>query len=868
MKSMRQIRIIVLLLLLALSLPAASQEQGAIAGIVTDAVTGRGLDGASMMIEESGLGVVTDVRGTFRLAPIPPGDYTLIVSFVGYRTRFERVRVESGRETRLDIRLQTAPIGLERTLIEADPAALSTAASRPLRAFDLRTRPHRSTRELLQVVPGLFTVAHGGGKAEQIFMRGFDSGFGTDVAVAVDGMSVNLVSHGHGQGYADLHFLIPEVVERMELFKGPYFAEFGNLSSAGQILFHTYQRLPENRFQVEKGAFGSARYVLQYQLPDTSRGNSAYFAGDFSRTDGPFDHPQDLHRLKLFAKVHRRLSGDATLTVDAGGVSSAWDASSLIPQRAVANGRVSRWGSFNDALGGNSARQNLNLTYRTRSPDAVREFTAHAYLSRYHLQLFSDYTFFYQDPIFGDMVEQTDSRLVSGLDSKYRTPNRFGPLRGTATLGGGFRADDIDLSLWQVVARRRYWPLSDARVHERNFFFWGQEELALGPRWRLILGLRTDYFTFQVEDRLEVPQGSVLPLSEWLKQVRARGKLLHVSLVQPHASGMADQMRVSPKLGLAYSPIPGIDLFANAGAGFHSNDARSVVVGQFVRDQWRAMESLGASPEEIVAVLDTLNFDSEQRRMEILPRTVGAEIGFRLRLLGRAEERLFGRAAPTLFRPFRQLGAAAGHAPGNARIHAPVAGLQGTLNLSAVLWWIDVDEEFIYTAETGVSEERGRTRRWGVDVETRLQLLSWLWADADLNWAHARLRDAEEDKDAVPLAPRFTAAGGLTARLGSRWEGSFRYRRIDDRPATADGSLTAGGYALFDLSLAHHAGDFRIDLAVENLFDTEWREAQYAIQSLLPGEGELALRGPGPPPEVHFASGNPRNLRIGISFFY
>lgn len=859
MKPTRQFPAI-LLLLLALFLPAFSQERGIIVGTVLDAATDRGLDGASAMIEESGLGAVTAPGGIFRLAPVPPGEYTLIVSFVGYRTRFERVRVESGRETRLDLRLQPAPIGLEHTLIEADPAAPSTAASRPLRAFDLRTRPHRSTRQLLQIAPGLFTVAHAGGKADQIFMRGFDSGFGTDVAVAVDGMPVNLVSHGHGQGYADLHFLIPEVVARMELFKGPYFAEFGNLSSAGQILFHTYQRLPENRLQVEKGAFGSARYALQYQLPDTSRGNSAYFAGDLSRTDGPFDHPQNLHRLKLLAKVHRRLSGDASLTVDAGGVSSAWDASSLIPQRAVADGRISRWGSFNDAEGGNSARQNLNLIYRTHSSDAVGEFTAHAYLSRYHLQLFSDYTFFYQDPIFGDMVEQTDSRLVSGLDSKFKTANRFGRLRGTATLGGGLRADDIDLSLWQVVKRRRYWPLSDARVHERSYFLWGQEELALSPRWRLTLGLRADYFTFQVEDRLEVPQGSVLPLSEWLKQVRARGKLLHVSLIQPHASGMADQVRVSPKLGLAYSPLPGIDLFANAGTGFHSNDARSAIAGQFVREQWRAMEGLGASPEEIAAVLDTLNFDPQQRRMEILPRTVGAEIGFRLRLLGRAEA--------TLFRPLRQLGPPAGHAPGNARIHAPVASLQGSLNLSAVLWWIDVDEEFIYAAETGVAAERGRTRRWGVDTEVRLQLLSWLWADADLNWARPRLRDADSDRDAVPLAPRFTAAAGLTGRSGSRWEGNLRYRRIDDRPATGDGSLTAEGYALFDLSLAHHAGDFRIDLAVENLFDAQWREAQFAIQSLLPGEGELALRAPGPPPEIHFSPGNPRNLRIGISYFY
>lgn len=838
--------------------PAGAHET--LSGNVLDAQSGLALVGAYVELEETHKGATTGEEGSFQLDLPPPGSYTLSVSFVGYHSQRLAIAVRAGEPAPVLVQLEPEPIQLQSILVQADPAAISAASSRTLRAFDLRTRPRASSRDLLQVVPGLFTAQHSGGKAQQLFLRGFDGGFGTDVAVSVDGMPVNLVSHGHGQGYADLNFLIPETVEHLEVFKGPYAAQYGNLANAGQLTLTTRDRLDQNTLRVEQGRFNTARYTALYQVSPDSAQNSAYFAGDYQATDGPFDQPEDLQRLSLYGKVYRRLADEAELRFSLGGFSSSWNASSQLPTRAVAAGRVSRWGTINPAEGGHTTRHNLLLDYRKGGRSGAEGFAAQAYLCDYNLALYSDYTFFLQDPIFGDMVEQSDDRYLAGLQAQYHLAHRLGPLLARWQGGGGFRADKVDLELWQVVQRRRYWPLLDARVQEHNSFLWGQEELAWGPQWRLILGLRADYFTFQVEDRLEAAQPGVLPLSEWLRIFQQRDhaprpKALHVPLVQPHASGLAQAAILSPKANLIYAAGPGLDLFANFGTGFHSTDARSAVIGRFVREQSAFMALRGGTPSQIDAVLDTLNFDPALRQARILPRTVGAELGFRTRLQG-------NRAGSF------SLGPSLGHYGSDVRFHAPAVRLAERFTLGGALWWMDVQDEILYDPQVGTAEPRGRTRRWGVDLEARSQVGPWLWADVDLNWAHGRRRDAPAGADHIPLAPSFTSAGGLTLRPSQRFEAGLRYRHLADRPATADNRLRAEGYTLFDLSASCHLGPFLLELAAENLLDTQWREAQFAGDSLLPGEGGQAQHGPPPATDINFVPGAPFNLRLGVSFFY
>lgn len=619
---------VVWVVLLLVSVPAGrAQVHGILAGVVVDARTGGRLSGANLLLEENGLGTTADAEGAFRFTRLQPGAYTLIVSFVGYRTSFVQVSVSAGAETGIAVRLRPEPIELQRVLVEADPTATSAGFSRPVREFDLRVRPLRSSHDLLRVVPGLVAAGPSGGKAAQLFLRGFDAGFGTDVAISVDGMPVNLVSHGHGQGYADLKFVIPETVERVEVFKGPYFAEFGNLATAGQVAIRTRERMDQNSVRVERGAFDAVRYAAFYQLPREEGENSAYFAGDFSGADGPFDHPEELRRLRVFAKVHRRLSDEATLNLEAGGFGSIWNSSGLVPLREIERDNITRWGAVDDAQGGSTARQNLVVAYQADDAESGDGFALRGYLSDYSLELFSDYTFLLQDGVYGDMVEQTDSRLVAGLESRYRRPYALGRMRGVATLGGGLRADDIERSMWQVVARRRYWPLVDDTVRERNFFLWGQQELVPGSGWRLALGLRGDYFTFQVDDRLEKLQDGIPPLAIVLQELRRSGKPVHVPLKQAHASGMAEGFILSPKASLVCSPAGNLDLFANFGMGFHSNDARGAVSGRFIEEQWRFLQGKGATEEEIARVLEWHGSGDPRAGAALAVGRCGSELG-------------------------------------------------------------------------------------------------------------------------------------------------------------------------------------------------------------------------------------------------
>ncbi|MYF99392.1 Plug domain-containing protein, partial [Candidatus Poribacteria bacterium] len=175
---------------------------------------------------------------------------------------------------------------LDKILIEGE-RIYSTASSRIIRDFDLNVRPVRTAQDMLQFAPGLVIAQHaGGGKAEQIFLRGFDADHGTDVAISSDGIPVNMVSHGHGQGYADLHFTIPELVDSIDVFKGPYFARHGNFSTAGSVMYHTKDRIDGNLIKVEGGRFNTQRFTGMFQIPTISERQNAYFASQYYTTDG------------------------------------------------------------------------------------------------------------------------------------------------------------------------------------------------------------------------------------------------------------------------------------------------------------------------------------------------------------------------------------------------------------------------------------------------------------------------------------------------------------------------------------------------------------------------------------------------------
>ena len=791
---MRKVVYLSILASLLVARPLTAQTEASLSGEVTDETTGEPLVGATIRLVGTLLGASTDMNGQFLLPIVPVGAYQVEISLMGYSTFTDTMRVAPKEKARLVVALTPSPLHMGEMLIHGE-RAFTAASSRAVRQFDLHIRPNRTAHQMLQLMPGLIIAQHaGGGKAEQIFLRGFDADHGTDVAISVDGVPVNMVSHGHGQGYADMHFLIPEVVESLDVKKGPYFAEFGNLATAGAIAYHTRDRLDNNAIHLEGGGFNTAQYTMLYQIPLAGPKQSAYFAGKYYRTNGPVKQPQGLQRLNVFGKYHARLSDRSTLTLTTSGFSSAWDASGQIPQRAIEQGLIDRWGAIDDLEGGSTGRQDVQINFHVQGTDA-NAFDLQAYLADYQFKLFSNFTFFLEDPERGDTIEQTDSRRVAGINSAYTFHHYWGPCLAHTTMGGGLRADNAAVALWKSPDRQRLAPLVEADVVERNLFLWVQEEIALTPRLQLVLGLRGDYFTFNVDDHLE---GHPTDL--------------------PHASGFAQSSILSPKASLVYSPIHSLDLFANFGTGFHSNDARNNVIDARASQIRRTMRRDGRSAADVAAELAERNIDPGHLEEGTLPRAVGAETGLRTRLFDR-------------------------------------------LSLGAALWWMDLESEFVFVGDAGTTEASGETRREGLDLEARLQLSSWLWADADLNFSRGEAVDEPKGADKIPLAPNQTSTGGLTWRHPNGLQGSLRYRHIGDRPANEDGSITAEGYTVVDLSGAYQRGAWRFNLGVENALDTMWNEAQFDTESRLWDEEE-------PVSEIHFTPGNPLNMRLGVSLLF
>ncbi len=605
-----------------------------------------------------------------------------------------------------------------------------------------------------------------------------------------------MVSHGHGQGYADLHFLIPETVDDIGVFKGPYFAEYGNLATAGAVSFKTKDHIDRNFLQFEGGQFGTNKMTALLQIPTVDSHQNAYFAGQVYQTDGPVISPQDFKRFNLFSKFHSHFSEKSRFSLSMSAFGSAWNASGQIPQRAVDNGVITRFGALDAMEGGVTGRQNFNLEYLLNGAKNSR-FKIQAFASKYNFKLFSNFTFFLEDAINGDMIEQVDNRQVTGLNSTYKFSKQIGSVFSSATIGGGFRADDISVALWKSPQRIRLKNLTDSEIAERNFYLWIQEEFFINRKLSLQLGLRGDYFTFDVQDNLDNP-------------------LFAGKSELPHASGYQQQAILSPKMNVVFSPSRSFDIFLNTGSGFHSNDARDVIIGSKVRELTRALSQKGWGASRIDSVLLSRKFDPQHRSTATLPRAIGGEIGLRAHLFDR-------------------------------------------LNIGISAWALDLGNEFVYVGDAGTTELSGATRRIGFDLEGRMAVLSWLWADCDLSVSDGRFQNEPQGRDYIPLAPRLAFTGGFTMTHPCGFDGSLRIRQLDSRPANEDNTVIAKGYTLINMTFAYKFGAIKIIAALENIFDEEWNEAQFDTESRLKNELN-------PVSEIHFTPGNPRNIRMGMRF--
>lgn len=733
--------ILILVALFGLSTYAQIQK-----GKVLD-LDGNPIENAYLVNTISDIHAHTNEFGFFNLDKTVIGDVIRITALGYKKTNYT---VVSSDDT---IIMEDDIFRLNEIVIQPKLSAMNVISK-----IDLETTPVNSSQEILRKVPGLFIGQHaGGGKAEQIFLRGFDIDHGTDIAISVDGMPVNMVSHAHGQGYADLHFVIPETVEKIDFGKGTYYANKGDFATAGYVTFQTKDKIEKSSIGVEVGQFNTLRTVGLFNLLGNQKTQSAYIATEYILTDGPFDSPQNFNRINLLGKYSAVLNDNSKFSILASRFSSKWDASGQIPQRLVDNGMISRFGAVDDTEGGTTSRTNFNASL-SKPINENTFLKANAFYSNYQFELFSNFTFFLNDPTNGDQIKQKENRDIYGLNAELNKKTKINNTDILLQFGAGFRADATkDTELSHTLNRRTVLEnIKLGDIDESNLFSYLNSEFNFG-KLMINPAIRLDYFKFNYQDKL----------------------------MENYKTQSESKIKFSPKLNFIYSQNNNLQFFVKSGIGFHSNDARVVV---------------------------------QNNGKQILPTAIGTDVG-------------------TIWKPFPKL------------------------IVNSALWYLFLEQEFVYVGDAGIIEPSGKSKRMGAELGLRYQLNDWLYFDTDANYTYARSIDEPKGQDYIPLAPDFTTTGGLNFQKLNGFSGGIRYRYLKNRPANEDNSIVAKGYFISDLNVNYQCKNINFGIAVENIFDTAWNETQFATESRLQNEPESVE-------EIHFTPGTPFFMKGKITYTF
>jgi hypothetical protein len=650
-----------------------------------------------------------------------------------------------------------------------DVQEVSVTANRPVAASSQQfipdkeylLQPQGRPAQVLRLIPGFIAVEHSGGagKADQYFLRGFDADHGTDVAFFTDGMPINFRSHAHGQGYTDLNFIIPETIEGLDVFKGAYLPEFGDFATAGAVNFKTREVVKEGIVQLAGGQFNAQRHLLMFS--PTKEKVRTLIAAEGYYTDGPFVSNNRYFRGNLLGKMTLNPTVRSELSVTGTFHQAQWNGSGEIPFRAVTDGTIDRFGSIDPSEGGRTIRSTGRLNYHHDTTSGGR-FFANAYGQYYKFDLYTNFTFFLNDPVNGDGFLQSDRRVVYGGDTGWRqTLDLFG-ISSAVTAGVQARVDNIHARLGPQVKRNPLGATSDTDILEASYAPYLKAEFQPRPWARLSGGVRSEVFTFDVRNRC----------SDCVEQ----------------PAGRTTSSLILPKANLILGPWFSTELFANYGEGYHSNDARAAVTP-------------GASP---------------------LARAKTYEVGLRSK-------------------PW---------------------GPQG-LELIATVWQVDLQSELVFVGDEGTTDIRGPSRRQGVEVAARGQIVGPLYVNGSFTWTKAEFRNG----DAIPLAPELTAYGAVILQYPKGLTTQLQATYFGVRSLTEDRSFKAPSWVDVDLSsrytlpvkLSH--GRLEAFIFIQNLLDTHWEQAVFAFESRLRNE-------PAGVTDIHFVPGNPRFVMGGIAWYF
>lgn len=552
-----QKNLITLLILSCFICSFSFAQKNNIAGTIIDAKSNMPVEGSTIVLLPSKKTTSTDGSGNFYFKNINSAPAALQVSSIGYETKQFRISELQKTKTLL---INPQQARLSDVILTAN----ANQQYKPISQMDISMRGVNNSQEVLRIVPGIVIGQHqGGGKAEQIFLRGFDADHGTDFRLDVDGLPINMASHAHGQGFADSHFIIPETIESVDFKKGPYTASKGDFATTGFVDFNTKNYLANNVVKLEAGMFNTYRALGMFNLlgeKAKEKQQSWYAASEYRYSDAYFDNPQHFKRFNLFTKYNGKISKKSSLILSATTFWSKWDASGQIPERAVDEHLIGFYGAIDPFEGGITYRTNANAQIVTtlNNGDIIKN---QVYYSNSHFDLHTNFTFFLADSANGDEIRQKEARDLMGYNGSYYHTGYLGDTKVTTEAGLNIRSDRTHNSGLSHT-KDRFTTLQQIKsgdVTELDIAPYLSETFNFNEHFVINAGLRFDQFYHKYNNKLA--EDTTLP---------------GIGIYKANANTL------SPKLNLFYHINDRSQIYLTTGRGFHSNDTRAVVVAKGV----------------------------------------------------------------------------------------------------------------------------------------------------------------------------------------------------------------------------------------------------------------------------------------------
>lgn len=754
----------------------------------------RSADGSTQKLTQS------DRNGSFNISGLPAGSYQVSISNPGFQTKEMPVTLGT-TGTLAPIQVSLAVNALSTTINvqgrEDDLIGIADSATQgTVGAKEIQDRPILRSGEVLETIPGLIITQHaGGGKANQYFLRGFNLDHGTDFAVFLDGMPLNLPSHAHGEGYADMNTVTPEFVRRLNYEKGPYYAAVGNYSSAGSANTQFFKTLPQNFFLVEGGMYGYWRAV--FGMSQKFGSGNLFYGGEAYHDDGPWTHPDNYYKFNGISTYSR---GGTTngFSITGRGYHGNWHSSDQIPFNAIP--LVGFFGALNPTDGGNSQRYSLQGEWHRQGANSATAIMGYGFY--YDLDLFSDFTYYLDDPIKSDQFEQQDRRWVAGFDAAHTIFNQWFGRKMENTFGLQLRNDWVHNGLYRTQDRTRTdkndinacnaEPIPECDTNpdlvavlpaatDLNRFtdtmvgFYFENKTRWAEKFRSVLGVRGDEAIYSNTNLTPAYVATELPGAPVINFAELN-------------SGTASKFLPSPKASLIFGPWFNTEFYVQGGASFHSNDVR------------------GAT-QRVEPISPDFPFPTPTTPIPALVPTKGAEVGVR-----------------TLAVPH----------------------LQSTLSV----WYLHSNSELQQDGDTGATvPSTSPSNRYGVEWANYYTPLRNLAFDLDFADSNALFTEIDPDDAAytnvsgqypvqgpggrwVPEAVGVVLSAGATVQSYKGFWGSLRLRAFGPRNLTSDAIYRSSSTLLANAEVGYHIGErWSVSAQLLNLFNRYDHDIDYAYVS-------------------------------------